>query len=1246
MDALAIDLDVSAGRGNGLADRHFAGIDVDGLGRDARDAIPVGPGKIHVPRADFFDFRDGQCPRSAGRTDRQIVRTVCDDEILVRLRGNIGCAADGNLAGNGISGSVRIDEGGVVAGPLNRDGVVDVAGEGRSLDIEEIRGFGLRKRQSGLDSQCSGLGLRQICSFGKSSFNVVDGDVASRRNDILVGGRIDDGPFGDVAGGGERDVVAGDGGVDLKRVRGGFQANVAALVLGGDGPGDRQLAGGADADVASRGGGGDVKRLSVDDLNRTVRGRCIQFRQGVPGVVQRNAAGLDLCLVRRHGARLRDRAGRLERELRRAKFRQNETAVGVDEGDILRCAANGSDLVAVFSERDIGVGVVERKRLRLDCAAALLRAALERKLSRPDRAAVLLDCTGHLADRHDAGVPGFLREGPVDRCGGKRHAFVALLRHVALHGSVHGDRAAVLVDGGRLDAVGGHGTAVHVERSGRDLAAHFDVGDETIVGLLRRERLACRVDGAGPDGSIPLRVGLEGERPGTDVDVRGRLLDGRGDDLPGTCVERDVSGIAGDSRDAETGGGGDGDVPRSALDLERTEGVTALFKGDVSTRKMEGAGGDGAIGLRDIVCAGIKGHLSRTAVGGDAGGQRDVAGGRKGNETMVGDKTGNLVIAFADRSDRDGLVVVDIDIAIRARGVDRDHIDRRRLVEGLDLKPEALCGDAAIAGNLLRRKGNRLGGGDARIVQDRAAGGLDRDALRVRQRAVDEDARRVGGRLLAIGGDGRGFRQVLSGDGVDRDVLRVDGALDADELAGGSLGADVDLHRFLGLCRRAAVDEDILAARERDVPARRFDGGAVLYLRRAVAGKRNVAAGGDRDGRPVAAADLDGRRLAVRPLSGRRDGNVPVRREIAEDIDVSGRVRNGDVAVAVGGGAYGLDLDLALGRVGRLADVDEFLPRQGDILRGDVVFDLQRHAGHRHVVLVVLVGRVDGSRPPPATGLRLLVPDAGDGAARDDGAAVVRGIAALARAGVAAFLGGGILGDVERDGGAIGGGGDREASGSGAAEGGEGDLARADRAGVLDGLADEIGELARVDRALVDDAPRAELGEDHPVRAVLEGAHGGGNEAVHVHLRGGAEEDAVGVEDVDLVAGECAEDVGADAARHLVDGRAGTREADGEAVADAEVGPVAGGVGEFDRRGAVLPGLRPAVGNGQVGAGLRRMEGQERQGAQEDGGHAAAEEPLGALFGAEHRAAAGDVEEGLEMALDVDEGVVHWLVSP
>ena len=85
---------------------------------------------------------------------------------------------------------------------------------------------------------------------------------------------------------------------------------------------------------------------------------------------------------------------------------------------------------------------------------------------------------------------------------------------------------------------------------------------------------------------------------------------------------------------------------------------------------------------------------------------------------------------------------------------------------------------------------------------------------------------------------------------------------------------------------------------------------------------------------------------------------------------------------------------------------------------------------------------------------------------------------------------------------------------------------------------------------------------------------------------------------------------------------------------------------QVDLRGAVGPGLRPAVGDGEVGPCLGRVLGEERQGAEKDSRHAAAEEPLGALFGAEHRAATGDVEEGLEMALDVDEGVVHWVGSP
>ena len=76
-----------------------------------------------------------------------------------------------------------------------------------------------------------------------------------------------------------------------------------------------------------------------------------------------------------------------------------------------------------------------------------------------------------------------------------------------------------------------------------------------------------------------------------------------------------------------------------------------------------------------------------------------------------------------------------------------------------------------------------------------------------------------------------------------------------------------------------------------------------------------------------------------------------------------------------------------------------------------------------------------------------------------------------------------LAGDVESDLRAVGGGGDGQAVRARAAECGQRDGAGADGAGVLDGLADEVGEFSGVDPALVDDVAGAKLGKRHVVRA-------------------------------------------------------------------------------------------------------------------------------------------------------------------
>ena len=466
MDALAIDLDVSAGRGNGLADRHFAGIDVDGLGRDARDAIPVGPGKIHVLRADFLDFRDGILHGTAGRTDHQTGRTVVDNETLGRIRGHVGRTGDGNRFRIYDSVPVRIDVSRIIA----CESAFYIARDGRCLDIKKLGGFGLGKRQSGRDGQRPGL--RPVGAFVEGSIHVVDGDVPGFGNDVLVRRGGDRRAFGDVALGGERDVVAGDAVarcVDVQRAVGGFQADVPG---GRDRLPDAEIASVDDPDVARRVDGNAARKVVLGIRQRDViadeeggaRRQFPALRDVVPLVrgferqrARTDVAGIEVVVL-------------LDGDFaRRTGLDRPENVVGIFEEDVGRRRIRHFD---VDEPRHVGRGVLRHLSRRGDIErSGLDRVENERALRIDD---------GH--------VPG-LGTGLADDADGGELVSGIVQRHVF----AFGDR-----DSGFAGDGGGAGLRERAFRFERELRRADFGEDEAAFGIDESEILRGTSDGSDP----------------------------------------------------------------------------------------------------------------------------------------------------------------------------------------------------------------------------------------------------------------------------------------------------------------------------------------------------------------------------------------------------------------------------------------------------------------------------------------------------------------------------------------------------------------------------------------------------------------------------------------------------------------------------------------------------------------------------------------------------------------------------
>ena len=176
-------------------------------------------------------------------------------------------------------------------------------------------------------------------------------------------------------------------------------------------------------------------------------------RDSLAGIVERERRRQNLAL----GLRLFRAA--LQRQFR-----------GVDDGCrvVLRQLARDFDLVG---------GRGDRPAMLRDGRAELQRLAVGAGVAQ-NLAAVLLRRAGHFANRDDAGVAGFLREGAVDLLRRERHGIgSALLLDVPRDGLGDRDLSAILIDLRRGDDVlGVNRSRVDVERRGGDRLADIDVG--------------------------------------------------------------------------------------------------------------------------------------------------------------------------------------------------------------------------------------------------------------------------------------------------------------------------------------------------------------------------------------------------------------------------------------------------------------------------------------------------------------------------------------------------------------------------------------------------------------------------------------------------------------------------------------------------------------------------------------------------------------------------------------------------
>ena len=911
MDALAIDLDVSAGRGNGLADRHFAGIDVDGLGRDARDAIPVGPGKIHVLRADFLDFRDGILHGTAGRTDHQTGRTVVDNETLGRIRGHVGRTGDGNRFRIYDSVPVRIDVSRIIA----CESAFYIARDGRCLDIKKLGGFGLGKRQSGRDGQRPGL--RPVGAFVEGSIHVVDGDVPGFGNDVLVRRGGDRRAFGDVALGGERDVVAGDAVarcVDVQRAVGGFQADVPG---GRDRLPDAEIASVDDPDVARRVDGNAARKVVLGIRQRDViadeeggaRRQFPALRDVVPLVrgferqrARTDVAGIEVVVL-------------LDGDFaRRTGLDRPENVVGIFEEDVGRRRIRHFD---VDEPRHVGRGVLRHLSRRGDIErSGLDRVENERALRIDD---------GH--------VPG-LGTGLADDADGGELVSGIVQRHVF----AFGDR-----DSGFAGDGGGAGLRERAFRFERELRRADFGEDEAAFGIDESEILRGTSDGSDPV------VRLIERDVGAGLVERQRFRFHRARGLGRVALALEREGI--------------GDNPRIIAVLRQSAVDDHVVRGDFG------------IGLHDH--AAERAAALRHAADDFDGGRLGIAGSVVDDRAQSADGAALLDEVAVDRSDhKRGILAGHGDVAgdrgggdfavrlfDRRRGRDASrgdrtavHIERGRLdfIPGnlAFLQRQGLLRgvDGASSG-----RGRELGGlrvaADGRVGRERdiLAGRVGEDGNRIRA-GVERDLAAV--RVDGLGDDdGPAGRhgdvpagRLETGNGSDRsdlesEVVVVERVVDVDDAVGGRrLDGDGAHLRLLAFERSDDESEGVgidragsgnLLRGKLDRCGR--DRGVVLDVAvRALGGDVGRSGGRHGSGRQFDGAggvddDIAGRRVEL----ARKQQDPPV------GMAVDGRVertvlRRLDLDVRAGHVSVDRDIFLALHRDGSAGRLD----RTGEQLRG------------------------------------------------------------------------------------------------------------------------------------------------------------------------------------------------------------------------------------------------------------------------------------------------------------------------
>ena len=822
---------------------------------------------VHLPAGDVADRRDGEVPACAERGRQGQIALGVGDEDIQRDAARKGQRAKVDVAAGNRIGARRGDRARLDIGIRGQrdvragDGAEQQPAERPRIDIARC-GDGDRRIVHGIDAQRRVAGGLDLDRARRGADAIVDdvraGDRAGRRAernvaardqcleaiapDVVVAVQIKRADR-DVAGAGDRDIVAGGDGTDVQVVRAAIESDIVAPELACIAAfgGDQDVAIGTDAAI-----GGQV---SVD-IQRDVAGAGIADEPQVLGIgeAERGAViggalqPLDLVLPVGRDAIAVERQ-QLDRQRTR---RLGDLAGRIDH------RPHGHDDIAGEVDRAVIV--------QLEIAGAHVTERAEADGARGHR---------RIVEIRPMPRRGYVQRAAADRIG-------AGDVDVPARDQRHGRAGAGSERAGDVEGTAGLEGQVAARAQPVDRADRVAAAEQQVAGRRPRNARGADERAGGLSGRAVGRGHAESARRD---DVAGQA-DIRGADRDGAAPRREIAELA-DAIGAEQ----QADIARKGRGAERAAdcgATTATGDAGAADEQIAVHGravqGDRAAGRRDRrIAVEVEVQLERPSPGDVV--QRCRAGGagvaqadhRRGDHAAAGH--GQREVGRQRRADKG-----DAAGAVQPAGdVGRAHRQRN-----IDAGEVAEMGDDVVAGQL-----------------DIAAGGVDIEQVRLDRVGGDAADRQV--HRAVPGGDPAGIEDI--GAGGERDVAVLRGqAVDIVEAAAEQLDAprrsdveDVGGEQGAGVGDAARVRiEAELAAGMDGTPQRDVAGIA----------EEEVATGGDRTEPAdrigllqVGAVRVDAQRLPGDRAAGLTDARGAVQRDAGSGGDVVGQIIGGRAGI-------------------------------------------------------------------------------------------------------------------------------------------------------------------------------------------------------------------------------------------------------------------------------------------------------------------------------------------------------------